>query len=199
MLRNRSSSKLRPLVKVFCWSLVAALMLITAATASQNENSSPEIKDFEQRINKYLDAEKAQNISNKPSASASKIAEQKKEAEQKVREAHPAAKQGDIFTLEIGAYFKKQLAATFQGPDGEKVRKSLNRAEPLPNIPLRVNQKYPRELPLQSMPPTLLLNLPRLPNGLQYRIVGTTLVLYDVSSDLIADLLPNALPGGVGQ
>jgi hypothetical protein len=199
MLRNRSSSKLRPLVKVFCWSLVAALMLITAATASQNENSSPEIKDFEQRINKYLDAEKAQNISNKPSASASKIAEQKKEAEQKVREARLAAKQGDIFTPEIGAYFKKQLAATFQGPDGEKIRKSLNRAEPLPNIPLRVNQKYPRELPLQSMPPTLLLKLPRLPNGLQYRIVGTTLVLYDVSSDLIADLLPDALPGGVAK
>jgi hypothetical protein len=49
------------------------------------------------------------------------------------------------------------------------------------------------------MPPTLLLNLPRLPNELQYRIVGTTLVLYDVSSNLIADLLPNALPGGVGQ
>ncbi|HZS29166.1 MAG TPA: hypothetical protein VFB76_18205 [Candidatus Angelobacter sp.] len=199
MLTNRISSKLQPLVKAFCWSLVVALMLLTTATASQNENSSPEVKDFEQRISKYLDAEKAQNISNKPSASANKIENQKKEAEQKVREARPTAKQGDIFTPEIGAYFKKQLAATFQGPDGEKIRKSLNRAEPLPNIPLRVNQKYPRELPLQSMPPTLLLNLPRLPNELQYRIVGTTLVLYDVSSDLIADLLPDALPGGVAK
>jgi hypothetical protein len=46
---------------------------------------------------------------------------------------------------------------------------------------------------LQSTPPTLLANLPRLPGELEYRIVGQTLVLYDVSSDLIADLLPNAI------
>jgi hypothetical protein len=199
MLRNRTSSKLRPLVKAFCWSVFVVQTLFAVAYAHRDETSSREVKDFEQRVSKYLDAEKAQNIPNKPSASANKIEDQKKEAEQKVREARPAAKQGDIFTPEIGAYFKKQLAATFQGPEGERVRKSLNRAEPLPNIPLKINQKYPRELPLQSMPPTLLLNLPRLPKELQYRIVGTTLVLYDVSSNLIADLLPNALPGGVGQ
>jgi hypothetical protein len=57
-----------------------------------------------------------------------------------------------------------------------------------------VNSTYPSNLPLQSTPPTLLANLPHLPGELEYRIVGQTLLLYDVSSDLIADLLPNAIP-----
>jgi hypothetical protein len=64
----------------------------------------------------------------------------------------------------------------------------------LPNVQLKVNAKYPKNLPLQSTPPTLLMNLPPLPKGLQYRIVGSTLVLYDVSSGLVADFIPNAVP-----
>jgi hypothetical protein len=172
MLKNRTPGKPWAFI---AWSVVAVATIVAFAVTPQDESSPPEVKDFEQRIGKYLDAQKAQNIANKPGDSAS---------------------QGDIFTSEIGAYFKEQFAATFHGPDGEEVRKSLLRAEPLPNIPLKLNQKYPGELPLQSMPPTLLLNLPRLPHELQYRIAGTTLVLYDVSSDLIADLLPGALPAG---
>ena len=76
------------------------------------------------------------------------------------------------------------------------MRASLENAEPLPNVELKVNSHYPRNLPLQSSPPTLLERLPPLPSELQYRIVGQTLVLYDVSSDLIVDLLPEAVPVG---
>lgn len=45
-----------------------------------------------------------------------------------------------------------------------------------------------------ATPPTLLMHLPLLPKELQYRIVGSTLVLYDMSSDLIVDFMPNAVP-----
>jgi hypothetical protein len=38
------------------------------------------------------------------------------------------------------------------------------------------------------------MNLPHLPGKLQYRIVGSTLVLYDVASGLVVDFLPHALP-----
>ena len=75
-----------------------------------------------------------------------------------------------------------------------KVQASLRHAEPLKPIPLRVNDRYPRNMPLQSTPPTLLLNLPRLPDELHYRIVGRDLVLYDVTADLIVDLISNAVP-----
>jgi hypothetical protein len=63
-----------------------------------------------------------------------------------------------------------------------------------PSSSCAANAKYPRNLPLQSTPPTLLMNLPQLPKELQYRIVGSTLMLYDMSSGLIVDFIPNAVP-----
>jgi hypothetical protein len=172
--------------------VLALLGLGSAVAQSPNDNGA--VKDFQARVAKYIDVHKATGIAKKPTDSPDKLAEQKQQAAEKIRESRPAAKQGDIFTPEIGAYFKKQIAATMQGPQGAKVRASLRRAEPLPNIHLEVNQRYPQNLPLQSTPPTLLLDLPRLPSGLQYRIVGSTLVLYDTASNLIVDLLPDAVP-----
>jgi hypothetical protein len=167
--------------------------LLTSHSIPQNKGESP-LKDFQQRIAKYLEARKENGVSTKPTDSAHKLAEQKQQAVEKIRETRPEAKQGDMFTPQIGAYFKKQIAAALHGPHGAKVRASLRHAEPLPNVPLKVNEKYPQNLPLQSTPPTLLLQLPRLPDELHYRIVGQTLVLYDVTSNLIVDFLPDAVP-----
>jgi hypothetical protein len=57
-----------------------------------------------------------------------------------------------------------------------------------------VNAAYPATLPLQSTPPTLLLNLPRLPKELEYRIVGRDMALHDTVTNLIVDFIPNAIP-----
>ena len=57
-----------------------------------------------------------------------------------------------------------------------------------------VNHKYPPSVPLQSTPPTLLVNLPQLPPGLEYRVVGHHLVLMDSKANLIVDYIPNAIP-----
>jgi hypothetical protein len=160
--------------------------------ALQSADDAAVLKDFQDRVQKFLDTHK--ESSGRPTSSPDKLHERKQQAVEKIRESRPAAKQGDIFTPQIAAYFKKQLAATLQGPDGPKVRASLRHAEPLPKVQLRVNARYPRNLPLQSTPPTLLLNLPRLPGKLQYRIVGPTLVLYDPASGLIVDFLPEAIP-----
>jgi len=46
-------------------------------------------------------------------------------------------------------------------------------------------------LPLQSMPPSLLLNLPRLPKELEYRFVGRELVLREIPANLIVDAIPD--------
>jgi hypothetical protein len=44
------------------------------------------------------------------------------------------------------------------------------------------------------MPPTLLMSFPRVPAELEYRFIGSTLILRDVGENLIIDLIPNALP-----
>jgi len=81
-----------------------------------------------------------------------------------------------------------------QGSDKTHVEQSLKRAaEPVQKRPLRVNSVYPPGLPLQSTPPTLLLNLPRLPKELDYRVVGHDLVLRDTEANLIIDFLPDAV------
>jgi hypothetical protein len=175
-------------------SLGVLAVFFAGNAVAQAPNDNAVVKDFQARVAKYLDVHKATGIAKKQTDSPDKLADQKHQAAEKIRESRPAARQGDIFTPEIGAYFKKQIAATLQGPEGAKVRASLRRAEPLPNLHLEVNQPYPQKLPLQSTPPTLLLNLPRLPGELQYRIVGSTLVLYDTASNLIVDFLPDAVP-----
>jgi hypothetical protein len=169
-------------------------LFLSASSVAQPSDDAAAIKDFHARVSRYLALQKQQAVPNQSTSSPGKLAEQEQTRAEKTREARPAAQQGDIFAPEIAAYFKRQIASTMRGPDGVKVRASLRHAEPLPDIHLQVNNKYPSDLPLQSTPPTLLMNLPRLPSELQYRVVGSTLVLYDVPSGLVVDLIPAAVP-----
>ena len=152
------------------------------------------VKEFYARVSKYLDLRKKAGSPPKPTKSAIKLAESKNAMAEKIQEARADAKQGDIFTPEIEAYFRKRIAAAMRGANGAKIRSSLRHAEPLHSMPLHVNQPYPDGVPLQSVPPTLLLNLPRLPKELEYRIVGRDLALHDIGPNLIVDLIPGAVP-----
>ena len=176
------------------WLSLGLLSVLLAPGISAQKADEREIKEFQDRVNHYLSAKKNQDIANKPTDSPDKLAQQKQQTREKTQAARPGAQRGDIFTPAITTYFKKQIESTLLGPDGDKVRASLRHAEPLPNVQLEVNAIYPKDLPLQSTPPTLLMHLPQLPKELQYRIVGSTLVLYDMSSNLIVDFMPNAVP-----
>ena len=83
-----------------------------------------------------------------------------------------------------------------QGPNAGRVEKSLRSSEPevRSKVLVEVNHKYPPNVPLQSTPPTLLVNLPKLPPELEYRVVGNYLVLMDSKANLILDYIPNAIP-----
>lgn len=102
-------------------------------------------------------------------------------------------RQGEIFTPRIANYVRRQIAKTLTGPHGHDIRASLQRAEPV-NIQLQINQSYPGNVPLQSTPASLLLDLPELPKGLEYRLLGSELVLRDADANIVVDYIPNALP-----
>lgn len=175
---------------------VALILIWFAATqgiVAQTHADSVLLSDFNSRIGKYESLKKSQSLPKKQSNSAEVVNKEKHQATQKLQKARPAARQGDIFTPSIAAYFKRQIQKTLHGPDGAKVQASLKRAEPLPTIHLEVNERYPENLPLQSTPPTLLQNLPQLPKGLQYRVVGTTFLIYDLDANLVVDLIPGAV------
>lgn len=151
--------------------------------------------DFAAKINAYLELHKdAAPPVLKPNNSPEKITSTQRRVTSKVRNARSNPKRGDIFTPEIARYFRRQIAASLQGPEGEKITASLRHAEPVKNVPIRVNEPYPPGLPLQSTPPTLLQNLPSLPNELEYRIVGNKLILRDAKANLVVDFVKNAFP-----
>jgi hypothetical protein len=176
----------------------AALVLLAQPQTPVNPSAAIQ-QEFQKRINDYVKLRKSiegQMPRLKPTASVEKIEHHAKELAHKIREARQPARQGDIFSPEISAEFRRLIALAMQGQKAAQVKESLRSGEPEVRAKVRVevNHKYPPSVPLQSTPPTLLVNLPKLPPELEYRVVGHYLVLMDAKANLILDYIPNAIP-----
>lgn len=185
----------------FALLVVLGVSLLNAQTTSQGAPTvnpdSVVIGNFENQVKEYVKLEKKAQAGIpplKPTASAHKINEHRRLLADNVRAARPQAKQGDIFSPEITQEFKRLIAMAFQGENASRVRASLHRAEPVIDVKVQVNAVYPEKVPLQSTPPSILINLPKLPPELDYRIVGHNLVLRDVGANIIVDYIPGAIP-----
>lgn len=184
---------------------VAAVLAIAIAASPQvaspqgksvNPNSLS-IQDFDKRLDDYAKLRRRAQAGLSDPKSGSPVANIKQyqqDLAQNIRSQRPQARAGDIFTPPISQLFRGLIAASI-GASGGKIQASLLHAEPVRGLPLEVNREYPQTSAMQSTPPTLLSNLPRLPAELEYRIVGRELVLLDTKANLIVDLLPDALPG----
>ena len=168
------------------------------AGASDSVNVDAQLqKEFESRVKDYV---KLHNTARegldklKPTKSAGKIESHEEQLAPRIRKLRHEARQGDIFTAQISAEFRRLIEPVMQGPEAARIRASLNRAEPVHLRALQVDGTYPKGVPLQSTPPTLLLNLPKLPPEVEYRVVGRALVLRDLEANLIVDLIPDVLP-----
>ena len=60
--------------------------------------------------------------------------------------------------------------------------------------PPAINTDYPTTLPLATVPPSLLLKLPTLPEDPEYRFLGRHLILRDIKANLIVDFIPDVVP-----
>ena len=107
--------------------------------------------------------------------------------------ARGSAKQGDVFTTPVRKTIRSLIAGTFARGNRETLRESIL-DENVGHVRVRVNGRYPDDVPLANMPAELLQNLPALPEILEYRFVGDSLILLDPEAHLIIDLIPNALP-----
>jgi hypothetical protein len=174
--------------------LIANVALAQAPSAPGVNRNAAIASDFDKRVSDYMKLrQKAQSglTAPKNTDSAEKIAQYQRELADRIRSQRADAKPGEIFTPEISDLFRRLVRQSLNGPDGEKIRKSYAHAEPLHGLRLDVNQAYPDGVPLQSMPPSLLLNLPKLPKELEYRFVGRELVLRDIAANLIVDVIPD--------
>jgi hypothetical protein len=177
--------------------LLTAFLVGSCLRAQDNVNpQTAALQDFEKRIQDYMSLEKnlAKGLSaTKQTTEPQAIIDRQSELAHKIRDARSKAQPGEIFTPEISKEFRRLLALAMAGQNDAHVKKSLERAEPVRLI-LHVNEAYPASVPLQSTPPSILMNLPRLPPELEYRIIGRTLTLRDSVANIVVDLMPNALP-----
>ena len=185
--------------KIFTTLIVAAVLSASTAGLAQippapGSNDAKLVAEFEQQATQYLQwRENSIGKTPSPANSPEKIVAARHDLANKVRVGRAGAKQGEIFSPEVADYFRRQIAATLNGRHGKQIRSSLRHSEPT-KMELQINQSYPEKVALQSTPPTLLLNLPELPKGLEYRILGREFVLRDRDANIIVDYIPNALP-----
>lgn len=178
-------------------TIAVAVALVTLAAQEKTNADSAILAGFEQKIADYMKLRKTaegQLQKLKPTKSSDAIKRHEHELAKQLRVARASAVQGSIFAPDVAAEFQRLIGQTLQGPQSGGVQSSLRHAEPVQIPDLRVNGSYPEHIPLQSTPASLLMNLPKLPPELEYRVVGRALILRDVGANLIVDLIPNALP-----
>ena len=197
LLRIPSLSNLR---WAFAVPVLTFGMLPQPAAPDAPPLSPPEknaLNDFAKQAKNYISMEHALPADKlKPTSDVNALEDKRKQLRQALQLAHPNAKQGDLFTSTVAPVFRKLLAFAMKGPDGSKIRASLAHAEPLAPANLTVYDVYPNTAgqPIQSVPASLLKNLPALPKGLEYAVAGHTLALRDTDANMVVDLLPDALP-----
>jgi len=175
-------------------SLPALKPTMDAAQTAVNPDAAL-VQEFQKRVAEYVKIHKSAGATLEPlrsTVSQEKIRHHQHELREAILAQRAGAVQGNIFTPEIGAEFRRLIGIAYQTED-QHIRESLKRSEPV-KLRFRVNQEYPDDKPLQSMPSSLLLNLPQLPPELEYRLVGRDLVLRDVGANLIVDFLRRACP-----
>jgi hypothetical protein len=169
-------------------------------TKEQVERSSvtmaPEIAaEFTKRVEAYASHSKtlAASLPKLPKdATPQQIDQDQRLFEKLVVQDRADAKPGDLFIPDMQTYVRTLLADVFAGPLGAAERKAVH-DEPHPVSPV-INKRYPDEVPLSTMPPKLLANLPTLPDQLEYRFVHNDLILLDVHAHVILDFIAGAMP-----
>jgi hypothetical protein len=171
-------------------------------TMPKGSNVNPDaglVTEFRKRVDGYV------KLRNEADRQTPNLEETKKPAEivvaektlaEKIREIRATAKRGDIFTPATQAMFKRLLKPQLtKGAEGADNKAIIKDDAPQPKeVPFKVNGDYPKQAPLSTVPPDVLLTLPPLPEDVQYRFVGRHLILYDAKANLIVDFMLNAMP-----
>jgi hypothetical protein len=185
------------------------LLSITIATSqpavqTKTTETDPVIKDFNERVDRYWDLHKkiesdAPPIDKKKEPDPAAIVQREMALAEGIRAARRNAAEGEVFTPTVQRVFLAALRQALSTGRGAKAREMIlgegnpKGPEAEARVPLVVNAKYPSSAPLSTVPPSVLLRLPQLPKGLEYRFVGRHLILLDSSANLIVDILRNAI------
>ena len=169
---------------------------------AQVDLKAPGFQEFSDRVQKYVQLHKSVEATLPKLKSTNEpelIVAHQKALARKIKAARIHAKRGDIFTPAASEAFRKAMSIEFQGPHAPHAQATMKQGAPLKKVHLRVNQIYPDSTPYTSVPPTLMQNLPKLPEEVAYRAVSQDLVLLDAKTNLVVDFLANVIPAGAAD
>jgi hypothetical protein len=166
---------------------------VQKATASPANPDSAILADFNARLDKYVKFKRLllKEAPLKETENPSEITARQEVLAAKIRNIRKNAKQGDIFTPQVAAMFKRLMYPELKGAEGRETKDEIKQEAPA--VELKVNATYPASQPLTTVPPNLLANLPQLPRDVEYRIVGRHLLLRDVDANIMVDYMFNAI------
>jgi hypothetical protein len=183
-------------------SLLSVLALTLAVPALHSQNQLT-LKPFEERVEKYVELHRHAQ-SGVPKARVTpdpaELVRQQQALAVRIRAARPNAVQGELFLPEVRQVFLQVIKQELSGPKGAATRALImDEGNPKPGssparMPIAVNAPYPAGAPLSTVPPSLLSRFPALPEELDYRFVGRSLILRDTKANLVVDILPGAVP-----
>jgi hypothetical protein len=182
------------LMRIAIIAAIASVAWEAAGVAQPRVNPQAQaIADFNQRVTAYFDLTKklregvpALRRTDDPA----EIASRELDFGNAIRAGRAGARPGDIFTSESARVFRRIIKHDFRQRrrEGQKVV-----LDEIPHFHPKINQTYPSEWALATFPPTLLVELPPLPEGLEYRLLSEALVLRDVRANIIVDFVLDVL------
>ena len=182
--------------RTLVFALVAAMLAAAAGAQTPPVNpTAAVIAAFTKRVQEYADLRKSlESPEAKPTQTREpqEIAAARTRLAEKIAARRAEAKPGDIFTSETRAVFVRLLNPALRGSEGAENKRAIRDDNP-GKFPLGVNAPYPKLAPLSIVPPDVLAALPKLPDDVEYRFVGSHLILYDARAGLVIDYLANAV------
>jgi hypothetical protein len=182
--------------------LLMALMLMAPPLYSEGDKTDPAIKDFNDRVQHYWDLHKkiegaAPPVDKKKEPDPAVIVEHERKVRAGIRDARINVAEGDVFTPAVQKILIENIKQALSSGTGARAiilgEGNPKSSESQARVDLVVNAMYPPNAPLSTVPPSVLLKLPKLPEGLEYRFVGRDMILYDSKANLIVDILRKAI------
>ena len=164
---------------VYVYAVAMCLVAACSSSAQQSSradsqqmpkgsNVNPDaglVADFNKRVDEYVKLREkaiaAAPVDLQEKSKPAEINAAEKNLAHRVREARAGAKPGDIFTPATQAGFRRLLRPPLaKGPDAADNKAIIKDDAPAATeVPFKVNAEYPKEVPLSTVPPDVLLAL----------------------------------------
>jgi hypothetical protein len=174
---------------------ICCALLLTIASGAIAAQAEDPLRDFERRLQAYLDLRQALAGKLDPlqsTSDAAQLAARQSALATALRAARSTAKPGDLVPPPVATLIQRAVVEDFKRRSAAAERATFSE---VPNAaPPAVNTTYPADAALPTVPPLLLSRLPRLPDNLQYRFYGRHVVLLDGDLQIVVDYISNVLP-----